>query len=104
MRPDQNTLVYENGRWVGRQSLSPSERKDGGMRQRIWANHLDSVRLSSAHEPAMQVREVSKTRVAYKAPAQRPVNSESQARLLTLSVHQPRFRRSEPNAEEPTRL
>jgi hypothetical protein len=31
----------------------------------------------------MQVREVSKTRVAYKAPAQRPVNS--QARLLTLS-------------------
>jgi hypothetical protein len=33
----------------------------------------------------MQVREVSKTRVAYKAPAQRPVNS--QARLLTLSVH-----------------
>jgi hypothetical protein len=81
-RPDQNTLVYENGRRVGGQSLSPSEKKDGGTRQIIWANHLDSVHLSSAHAPgAKQVREGLKTRVAYKAPAQRPVNS------LTLSVH-----------------
>ena len=42
-----------------------------------WANHLDSVRLSNAHEPgSMQVREVSKnTRGFYKAPAQCPFSS-----------------------------